>query len=233
MPEAAILITRPEPGAAATALRVAAMGLRAVVAPIVKIAPRAIRPGRTKFQAILLTSGNAVAALPPELRDHLLLAVGDATAAQADAAGFHHCHSAAGDAVALEALATRLCAPLAGPLLLASGEGQGLKLATALRRHGFRVIRRVAYTARPVSALPEAARLALSENALDVALFFSTDSARAFVRLLTKSMPPRIVAHIDAIAISKSTASALAPLPWRRIRVASAPNQDEMLALLS
>jgi hypothetical protein len=40
------------------------------------------------------------------------------------------------------------------------------------------------------------------------------------------------VAAVDALAISRRTETALAPLPWRRIRVASRPNQDELLALL-
>jgi uroporphyrinogen-III synthase len=227
-----VLITRPEPGAGETARRVAALGLHPVLAPVLAIATRPIPPIAAQPQAMLVTSGNAIPALPEAWHGCMLLAVGDGTAARARAAGFARCHSAAGDAAALEALVAKLCTPAGGALLLASGEGQGMRLAASLRARGFRVIRRVVYAARPARVLPEAARAALAQGGLGAALFFSRQTARAFVRLLLATTARDIVADIEAIAISKSTASALTPLPWRRIRVASRPNQDEMLALL-
>ncbi|MDA8251716.1 MAG: uroporphyrinogen-III synthase, partial [Rhodospirillales bacterium] len=117
-------MTRPQPGASETAARLRALGRDAVLAPMLAIRPRplslAFRP-----QAVLVTSGNAIAALPAALHALPLLAVGDATAARAAAAGFGDVHSAGRDATALAALAARLCRPQAGPLLLASGAGQG------------------------------------------------------------------------------------------------------------
>ena len=129
--------------------------------------------------------------------------------------------SAAGDAVALAALVGAQCVPRLGPLLLLSGAGQGMGLAASLRRRGFRVIRRVVYVARPMSHVGDV-------GPVDVALFFSAASAHAFVRRWTGD-----ASAITAIAISAATEAALTPLKWARIRVASQPNQDAMLALLS
>ena len=113
-----------------------------------------------------------------------VLAVGEATAAEARAHGFVNVTAAEGDAAALAALAADRLDPAAGPLLLAVGEGYGAELAAALRRRGFRVLRRVVYAAAPATALPEAARAALAAEAVVAALFFSPRSARCAISLL-------------------------------------------------
>ena len=226
-----VLVTRPQPGAAETARRLTALGRPPVVAPVIEIVPLAARsPPPEQVQAVLATSGNAIAAL----RGHAalpLLAVGDATAAKGRARGFTLVHSAGRDASALAELAARVCDPAGLPLLLASQQGQGRALVRALRAAGFAVVHRSAYAARPVPALPEAARAALCAGEVAAALFFSPATARAFVALAA-ALPAGLFARVDALAISPPAAAALAPLPWQRIRVAAAPNQDELLGLL-
>ncbi len=226
-----MLVTRPEPRAAETAARLTALGFSPVLAPMLTIAARALQPsGRP--QAVLVTSGNAIAALPADLHGLPLLAVGDATAARARGAGFADVRSAGRDAAALAGLAAATLAPGDGPLLLASGEGQGMALAATLRGHGFAVWRRVAYAARPAGRLPDDARAALAGGALRAALFFSPLSARVFVTILQRDIGDEVVRGIEAMAISRPTEAALRGLPWRRVRVASHPDQEELLSLL-
>jgi uroporphyrinogen-III synthase len=193
-----------------------------------------IRPGRPlslgDAQAILVTSANAVPALPRTARP--VLAVGDATAEAARACGCADVRSAGGDAVDLTRLATATLDPAAGPLLLASGARQGMPLATALRVAGFRVRRRVAYAARPIRDLPGPARAALTAGQVRWALFFSADTARAFRAALARAGLEAAVAGIEALAIGRPAADALAGLPWRLIRVAPAPTQDALLDML-
>jgi uroporphyrinogen-III synthase len=228
-----VLITRPSGSASETARRVAAMGLRPIQAPMLEIAPlRARLPQPGRLQAVLITSANALPALPGAYHALPLLAVGDTTAARARAAGFRDVQSAAGDVHALVALVLARCDPAGAPLLLAAGRDRGANPTPALQARGFAVIRRSVYAAAPVSALPEQARAALESGAVRAALFFSPATARAFVRLLRAALPPECVSRVEALAISRATETALAPLPWRRIRVASRPNQNELLALL-
>ncbi len=227
-----VLVTRPQPGADETAARLTAMGYAPVLAPALEIAPRTLAPA-PPAGAVLVTSGNALAALPADLRETRLLAVGDATASRARAAGFRDVHSAGRDAAALAVLAAELCDPHGGPLLLACGAGQGQALAADLRARGFRVTRRVAYAARPVAILPRPARIALARGNLRAALFFSPLTARVFMKALQQDMPPISVARVEALAISQATETVLRALPWRRIRVASSPTHDELLTLLS
>jgi len=225
-------VTRPEPGASETAGRLAALGYAAVLAPVLHIVSRPLHRIASP-QAVLVTSGNALPALPAALCGTRLLAVGDATAARARAAGFVDVLSAGQDAAALADLVGRVCTPAAGPLLLASGEGQGLALAADLRARGFTVLRRVAYAAQPVACLPALARTALDAGTLRAALFFSPETARVFMTILQRDMQPTAVQGVEALALSRATEVALRPLPWRAIRVASHPTQDEMLALLT
>ncbi len=225
-----VLITRPEPGAHETMTRLAQLGRPALCAPMLTITPRPLRrPGAV--QAVIVTSANALPALPDTLHVTPLYAVGDATAARARALGFRHVASAGRDAAALAVLITRRCDPAAGTLLLASGAGQGLPLARDLREAGFAVTRRVAYAATPVTELDGAARAALQSGEIGVAMFFSPATARAFTACILRL--GLSMAGVEALAISALTARALAPLPWRRIRVASHPNQEELVALLS
>ena len=196
------------------------------------VRPRPARlPEPSQLQAVLVTSAAALPSLPQAFHPLPLLAVGDATAASAASVGFADVASAGADAAALLALAIRRCRKEAGPLLLASSVGQGVRLAADLRANGFRVHRRAVYAARPVAALPQTARDSLLERALTAALFFSPATGRAFVRAVRGELSGT-VSDVEAIAISAATAQAIAPLPWRRIRVASRPNQDELLVLL-
>jgi uroporphyrinogen-III synthase len=227
-----VLITRPEPGASDTAARIAAMGLIPVVAPLLEIQPFPILLPPGRIAAVLLSSGNAVDALPANCRSLPLLTVGAATARRAEHAGFTNIQSADGDAVALASLVRAHIRPKEGTLLLASGRGQSLTLAANLRASGYRVARRVVYAANPVPRLPEPARVALLDQQTRTVLLFSTETARHFVRLVRRAGLLDALAGQEAITIGPQAAMALIDLPWARIRVAAKPTQDEMLALL-
>ncbi len=229
----AILITRPEPGATETASRVAALGLTPVLCPALVIQPvGATLPPALQIAAVLVTSSNAIPALPEAYRQNLLLAVGNATADRARQAGFTQVSSADGDADALAALVQRRVDRRSGPLLLAAGRHNGTRLAAELRGAGYRVLRRVVYAAEPAPALTPPAAAALRAGTIRTALFFSTRTARHFVRLIRDAGLITTVRPVDAVAISRSAGVALEALPWQRVHVAARPNQDEMLALL-
>jgi uroporphyrinogen-III synthase len=230
---AGVLITRPEPGASETAARVISLGLRPIVAPVLDIRIlRARIPAPMGLQAILVTSGNAIPALPASHHDLPVLAVGETTAARLRAAGFTRVTSADRDANALATLVAQSCVREAAPLLLITGRGQGKVLATDLRGRGFRVIHRAGYEVVLVTALPQSASDALAAGEVSAALFFSAESARQCVRLMQTACLQEAARTVDALAIGRPAVVALQDLPWRRIRVASRPTQDAMLALL-
>jgi len=228
-----ILITRPEPGASQTAERVTALGFTPIVAPVLAIMPVSAPlrlPG--SIAATLITSRNAVPACPAACFERPVFAVGSATAARASAAGFRQVIDADADAEAMAALVAKTLAPGDGSLFLPTGLGQGTALASDLRKRGFRVIRRVAYQAVSVAALPPEAVSDLQQGQLTAAMFFSTETARHFVRLVLEAGLGEAVTDVEALSISERPAMELKRLPWRRISVAAKPNQNAMLALL-
>lgn len=227
-----VLITRPEPGAHETAALLRARGFEPVLAPMLRIAQLPARlPDPARLQAVLITSGNALAALPPGFHAMPLLAVGDATARRAEAAGFTQVRSASGDAAALARLAAECLDPGGTALLLAAGRGQGNALAAALRQQGFEVIRRAVYAARPVRYLPAPAHAAIEAGGLYAALFYSAETAHAFVQALPNRLYPALNT-VAALVIGPAAAAVLAALPWRDTRVAAHPDQAALLALL-
>lgn len=224
-----MLITRPEPGAAETAARVAALGWCPVLAPALVLAPRPMPP-LPAAQAILLPSRAAARAIPPASLP--VLAVGEGTAEAARARGFTEVLAAEGEAASLITLAAARLDPAAGPLLLAVGRGYSLDLARGLRARGFRVHRRIAYTATEATALPEAAAHAIAMGGTSCALFFSPRSAEASLRQLGAAGLSGRAREMAAVAISPRVARVLAALPWGAIRIAARPDQDHMLELL-
>lgn len=229
MADSGVLVTRPEPGASETARRLLALHHNPIIAPLLRIRPLALAPYGS-FGAVLVTSGNAVPCLPPSLHGTPLLAVGNATAERARAAGFGQVISADGNAAALATLTRQTCQP-GSPLLFATARGQGSSLAAALRAHGFVVHRRAVYAAYPATRMPQAATQALRDGSLSAAIFLSAETARAFVRLLPPGLAPAL-AGVDALAIGQPAADALCFLPWRRVRVSAKPTQDSLLAML-
>jgi uroporphyrinogen-III synthase len=229
----AVLITRPEPGASETAARITAIGLTPIVAPFLEIRPLSSRlPSAQRIAAIILASGNAIDPLPEHYRGLPLLTVGAATALRAKIAGFTNIASADGDAVALATLVRARIDRQAGTLLLVCGRRQSLALAADLRQSGYRVARRVVYAADPVTSLPTAARTALTTGHARTVLFFSTETARCFMRLVQAAGLIATLRNRQAITIGARVGMALRGEYWARVSVAGNPTQDEMLALL-
>jgi uroporphyrinogen-III synthase len=220
-----VLLTRPEPGATATAARLREMGFAPLLAPCLTIEPRrSVLPERPG--AIVITSIQAVPALPGSYRDIPSFCVGDATAGRLRAAGFSSVESASGDARDLFRLITARRLP--GVHLLAVGERHGMALARRLRAADVQVVRRAVYAARPIRALPAPVQAALAAGHITAALFFSAETARAFTRL-----KPANTGNVAAYALSPAVAAALDGLPWAAIHVALAPTEADLLALLT
>jgi len=215
-----ILITRPEPGATATAARLKSLGHHPILAPCLTITRL-----KTTFPAnpaaIIITSSQAIPSLPAHYAGTRIFCVGDATAARLQTAGFSNIESANGDATDLFRLIRSKNLP--GTHLLITGQGHGLDLTAQLRAKNTKIIRRVVYKAQPVQSLPAA----LSDQKIDAVLFYSAESARAFIRL----KPPN-TATMEALALSPAVAAALHGLPWTKIRVALAPTEADLLALI-
>jgi len=219
-----ILVTRPEPGASATAARLSAMGHAPILLPCLSIKPKTINLPESPA-AIIITSAQAIPALPAAYHHLPVFCVGDATAARLREKNFSSVLSAGGDARDLEKLILRHRLP--GTHLLAVGERHGQALAATLRDAGMKILRRAVYTASPIRTLQTEVLDALAGNRVQAALFYSAETVRAFARLR-----PAGTDAVTAFALSPAVAAPLAGLPWSAIRVALAPTEADLLALL-
>ena len=234
-PSPAALVTRPRKEAKELAAALSARGIAALIEPLLQIrfsAPESF--GLDGVQAVLCTSGNGIEGLVQATgeRGVPVLAVGDATAARARAAGFTAVESAAGNLGDLARLAAARLDPRQGRLIHVAGDVVAGDLAAALSEMGFVVERRVLYQARPVSALSPAAVVALRGGGIGLALFFSPRSSAIFARLAGIARVAECCARITALSISPAADAALAGLSWLDRRVADRPSQAALLDML-
>jgi uroporphyrinogen-III synthase len=235
MARSRVLVTRPRNEARGLAALLAARGMEPVIAPMIEIVDREAAPPRLDgVQAILCTSANGGRSLARASEERTLpvFAVGDATARAARAAGFAAVESAGGD---IDDLARLVCArlrPATGRLLHVAGSQIAGDMAGVLGAAGFAVERAVLYEARAAQALAsETARL-IADGAVNLALFFSPRSAAVFARLARAAGVSGGLAATAALSISATADAALDGLPFLERRIAAAPNQAALLALV-
>ena len=214
----ALLVLRPEPGAAATTARAIAAGWHVIAAPLFTVVPIDWEaPEAAAHDALMLTSAQAVrqAGTALNLYRHLpVYAVGEATGVQAMEAGFADVRMGSADAALLVTLMVR--DGIRHPLHLAGREHRILDAAP------IPIERRIVYAADPVADLPGAARAAIQQNA--VALIHSQRAGAVFANLLTK-------ARIDPAEVRVAAISGAAGAgPWRTIRIAEQPDDSALLA---
>ena len=232
-----VLITRAEGDAEKFAARLALRGYESVIEPLMTIRFRSdAAPGLVPFldgvQAVLFTSANGVRAFVAATarRDFRVFAVGDATAGAARDAGFADVMSAGGGVDDLARLVIGRLKPKDGALLHAAAGVTAGDLQGLLEAAGFAVPRAVLYEAIPSERLSDATRQAIVRREIDTALFFSPRNAATFVRLAIGLEEG--CKHMVAVALSPAVAEKLAPLPWRRVAVATAPHEAALLAAL-
>ena len=212
-----LVILRPEPAASASVARAREMGLDAVAVPLFQVEPVAWdAPEAGPFDALLLTSANAVRCRGKalqQLRGLKVHAVGEATADAAREAGFDIATIGTADA----------------DRLLGSIEpGQKLLHLTGEHRAeaddaGHEIRRIVVYRSR---AVEQADGLEQAQGAV-VALHSPRAGAR-FAELADATELDR--SSIKLVAISEAAAKA-AGNGWEAVEVAETPDDSSLLAL--
>lgn len=233
-----VLVTRPQPGADATAARLAAMGFVPVVLPLTRIVAiePAPAPDPEKHDAVVATSANALRHAPPRLLAALaarpLFAVGDATAGFARESGFRDVRSASGTAIDLAAAIDAALRPGARLLHLAGTE-RTAGFDEALRRSGFAVEIAETYRAAEISHTTDFLKSALSDGPIWGALAFSERGGRLLAKLSARASAREHFEKTSFFCISDKAAAPLRAFAGSRIAVSSAPTEDGVLALLS
>jgi len=236
----AVLVTRPEADGAPLIEILKDAEHRVFSAPMMAITPtedgaQQLKACSADAQALLVTSANGVRAFAALSNDRTLpvMAVGDATAGQARAAGFAGIYSAGGDVDDLVRLVTDRLNPDDGPLLHIAGTRVAGDLAGKLQSAGFDIRRAVLYRAEAATTLPDPVVSALQAGEIDFALFFSPRSAAIFSGLICEVGLQKTCEGVTALCLSQAVADQLSDsLVWQHMRVAEFPTQASLLALL-
>lgn len=228
-----MLVTRPEPDAQATLVRLSALGIEAIAAPLMlRQTLDASLPPADGFTAMVLTSANAVRSLADrgvlEQYRHLpVFAVGDRTALEATEAGFERVSSAAG---AFQDLVNAMTiARVPGPIFYPTGKHQSADLAKALAPLGVMVATSKVYDMVAADTLPEGV-LAELGGQIGAVLAYSRRSAEIFANLAA-DLPRESRSNLAMLCLSEAVAEPLLEARFSRISLADKPDEDAMMSL--
>lgn len=230
-----MLVTRPQPDAARTAARLAALGHEAVVDPLLTVEPLTVgEVPAGSFDALAATSANAVRIAAAHvaldrLRTLPLYAVGASTAETARTAGFEAVLDADGDAAALAELLARSL-PRGARVLHLAAEERARDVGTSLAQSGISVDVLVLYRVRAASTFGPAAEF-LAAGKLDAVLHYSPRSAATFAAAAERAGLAEAARKMRHLCLSPAVAERLAGL-GARAEIAARPNETALLALL-
>lgn len=114
-----------------------------------------------------------------------------------------------------------------------SGTVVARELKDLLQKDGFNVFRVRLYESEPATRLSEPTIAHFSKGALDGVLFYSPRTAQIFTDLIIENRLTEACRNTRALCLSEAVAEVADKMPWRAIKVADAPSQSAMLALLS
>lgn len=232
-----MLVTRPRPDAEATAVQLAAMGFAPVLLPLTQIVAAKVEqaPEAGRFDAVAVTSANAIRHLPAPLAKELagkpVFAVGDSTADAARAAGFVDVCSACGTAVDLAALTASAVRP-GGRVLHLAGTPRTAGFDTDLRRRGLAVEILELYRADPVDLADEAVAAALAGGPIWGASVLSTRAGELLAALAGRAVAEDALASTRFFCISHKAAAPLRVHGRKHVSVSAQPTAAGVLDLL-
>lgn len=229
-----VLVFRPLEDAERSAQTLRERGKDPVVAPLFQVLPTGERPPKGPFDALVLTSANAVPALenlPKSWRGTLpAFCVGTRTADAAGKLGFT-AHSARGGRAELLTLILEHM-PKGKKLLLVAGRDRHEDLPQQLRDAGHEVTIWTAYEAKAVETLPAAAVEALRDGSADAALHYSPRSAEVFFDLAGKAELAEQARALPQLALSAAIAAPLISAGSDTVLVAEHPEEAALFAAL-
>lgn len=230
-----VFVFRPRLDAERTARTIADHGFEPIVAPLFEVVRLPGEAPAGAFDAIVVTSGNAVGPLaegPAAWRDLPIFAVGARTAAKVREAGLEDARSADGDRNDLIELIKRTL-PAPAKLLMIAARDRKEDVPGRLEEAGYEVSLWTAYAAEPVSVLPEDTQAALRQaRSGDAALHYSARGAKVFIALAQAAGVADEALELTHVVISAATAAPLIAAGASTVLVSEHPEEAGMLAAL-
>lgn len=231
-----VLVTRPEPGASLTARRLEALGFQPVLLPLTETSALPVEASiGGDAVAVAVTSANAVRhapkALVAALADLPCHAVGKRTAEACRVAGFLAVTEGPGDA---EALADTITGDLAGKAIVyLCGRVRFPVFEQRLAMAGVHVQAIETYDTTAIDYGDAEVADRLSGRSIDAALLYSAKASTVLVGLMARPTLGHLFAKTEFLALSARVGGPMERVAGNRVRIASKPEEDALLALLS
>ena len=231
-----LLVTRPEPDGGRTAAQLRARGCDVMLAPLMRVEPIAADLAGGPWDALVLTSANAVRAIAAHpkldsLREIPAYAVGGRSADTALALGFDNVISAEGDASDLvRVIKTHFRA--GARVLYLAGQDRAGDLGGALAAAGITVTTAVIYRAAAMSSFPTAVRDAIAAGRVAGVLHFSRRSAEFYLQCAAAAGIPDKALALSHYCLSRQVAEPLKEAGATKLHIAERPTEADLLALI-
>ncbi|NBU14781.1 MAG: hypothetical protein EBT35_09335 [Alphaproteobacteria bacterium] len=228
-----VLVTRPIKDGTRTIELLKDSGIEGVLAPVTAIGGTRNAVPLTKFDAILISSSNAIRHLSDNARAQLInvptFCVGEKTASVARDAGFLSVTTGTGDGRALVSLvASKFQAPAS--LLYLTGTPRKPFIEDGLKTKGFNPIVVELYQTISVDPWPGAVRLEV--ETCNYGLHFSRASVEALLKAAENAGLSHFLRGLNHLCLSEDVATPLREAGHSKIRVAPKPTEEDLLALL-
>lgn len=231
-----VLVTRPEPGASRTAAKLRALGFKPVILPLSETRPLPVSMQAVSADAVAVavTSANALRHAPPGLIERLTglpcHAVGRRTGDAARAAGFVAVEEGPGNAVALAGQIGRKF--VGGTLVYLCGRERFPGFEERLAAIGVQVHPIETYETVAMDHTDAAVLSRLGGEPVDALLLYSAKAAMAARELAARPALRSLIGRAEIHALSQRIAAACGRFDGA-IHIASAPNEEALLALLA
>jgi uroporphyrinogen-III synthase len=231
-----VLVTRPEPGASRTARRLETLGYQPVLLPLTETRALPVEAAiGADSVAVTVTSANAVRHAPAALLTALAglpcHAVGKRTAEACRAAGFLSVTEGPGDA---GALADAIAGGLAGKAITyLCGRVRFPVFEQRLAAAGARVQAIETYDTAAIDHGDAELLARLSGEPVEAALLYSAKASAALANLMARPALRHLFERTDFFTLSQRVAEPLNGVAGRTVHIASEPEEDALLALLS
>ena len=232
-----LLVTRPEPDAAALADELLALGHEPVVQPLLEFQPLDFDPAPLKTAgALIVTSRNGLRALqgridPAGIAGCPVFCVGGETERGLRQAGFQTIAAVAETAEQLAAAIAKTAARGAS-LVHVTGEHQAFDLAGALEGRGFSIATLRVYEMKAASAFSGAVSDALEAGSIGGVILMSPRTAEIFVSLCRQHGLWDRARFLDYYCLANSVSNRLKPLEAVHVHIAQRPDRASLLGLL-
>ena len=218
-----VLITRPEPGATRTLKALDVRGINATCLPLTEILPLEFETPTGNFDAIIITSQNAISHGAALLRQFMALpvfVVGRRTADSLEG------HTIAAWAETADALLPQINTTAPKRLLYICGQTRRPELEWGLKAAGNYVEAVEVYEAKPIESAPEALRRFFQIAQSTIVLLHAPSAVHALVSAIN---PRDIPETTQFLCLSAAIAAQLPPEWSNHIAIAERPDEASML----